>query len=159
MCWGGRCAPAAPCETQGSAPSLPSSWPPLSLRRPRTKRGPKQWLALRAEWLRRSSTNPPPSLTETEPALVRLKRGRPSLQRSNEHCLGIKHIYKKKIQGEKSAQETNHANCARKEPVLRPVSPLFITDRVYTIQASARFSALNLTFTSSCQLYLRLQAC
>lgn len=48
---------------------------PFSLYRHQTKKGPKQWLALRAEWLCRSSTNPPPSLTETQPALVLLKRG------------------------------------------------------------------------------------
>lgn len=50
------------------------------------------------------------------------------------------------------------SNGVRKEPVLCPVSPLFITDRAYTIQASAQFRARNLTSQSSCRLYLCLQA-
>lgn len=50
------------------------------------------------------------------------------------------------------------SNGVRKEPVLCPVSPLFITDWAYTIQASTQFRARNLTSQSSCGLYLCLQA-
>lgn len=95
----------APCETP--ALHLPSPLVgPFVLCRNWTKRGPKQWITLKAEWLCGSSTNPlPPSLTETQPTLVLLKRGWPSWQRNNERCLSIKLI---KLLGLESFGQTNH---------------------------------------------------
>lgn len=155
----GRRAPAAPCETLALLRPSPLAGP-FSLRRPRTKRGPKQWLALRAEWRCRSSTNPLPLWQKQNPHLFWWREANPPCKEvmNTAWALNI-YIYKKRKYRERNRHwRQMMSNGARKEPVLHPVSPLFITDQVYTIQASARFSARNLTFASSCRLYLHLQA-
>lgn len=146
----GRCAPA-PCETLALLRPSPLAGP-YSLCRPRTKREPEQWLALRAEWLRRSSTNPLPLWQKQNPHLFCWREADPPCKSAMNTARPLNTFQKKKIQVEKWYKIQITCVGASREHVLCSVSPLFITDWVYTIQA------YNLTFVSSCWLYLCLQA-
>lgn len=144
----------------GSAPSLPSRWPLLSPQAPEQREDPNNgclWelngfagQALTPSLFDRNTTRtcsaeerltpPPPCKKVMNTAQALNRQEKKNHKQRNRHRRQIK------------------SNGVRKEPVLCPVSPLFITDWAYTIQASAQFRARNLTSQSSCRLYLCLQA-
>lgn len=92
-------------QDPSSAPSLPFSWPLLSLQATEQREDPNNGSLWELNGFAGQALTPPPSLTETQPTLVLLKRGWPSRQRNNERWLGIKLI---KLLGQESVWQTNH---------------------------------------------------